>query len=227
MEFDINMMFLDILPSFFRCQWCEHRSRTEDTFRVWNLFTARRQERFFLFFYITDLYVWTPRIFKITFCKCCCDRGAEASCLRTETEPELRQLRRGGRIHCLSFSSPVDFSFMILLRCRISADNVAAVGLRMCQMKWVWSFQDVTFYQSDVLAAECDDQIILPTNIHFLHFSDFLYKDVKIIFLFIFIFFSCIKSQQCWNDIRAVYNVTVVSGICCRFQTHSDKKETL
>lgn len=151
-----------------------HRSRTEDTFRVWNLFTARRQERFILFFYITDLYVWIPRIFKITFCKCCCDRGAEASCLRTETEPELRQLRRGGRIHCLSFSSPVDFSFMILLRCRISADNVAAVGLRMCQMKWVWSFQDVTFYQSDVLAAECDDQIILPTNIHFLHFSDFL-----------------------------------------------------
>lgn len=46
-----------------------HRSRTEDTFRVWNLFTARRQERFLLFFYITDLYVWTPRIFKITFCK--------------------------------------------------------------------------------------------------------------------------------------------------------------
>lgn len=46
-----------------------HRSRTEDTFRVWNLFTARHQERFILFFYITDLYVWTPRIFKITFCK--------------------------------------------------------------------------------------------------------------------------------------------------------------
>lgn len=72
---------------------------------------------------------------KSHFVKRCCDRGAEASCLRTETEPELRQLRRGGRIHCLSFSSPVDFSFMILLRCRISADNVAAVGLRMCQMK--------------------------------------------------------------------------------------------
>lgn len=228
MEFDINMMFLDILPSFFRCQWCEHTAAGLRTRSGSETFLQPDVRRDLFYSFISQIFMFGFLVsLKSHFVKRCCDRGAEASCLRTETEPELRQLRRGGRIHCLSFSSPVDFSFMILLRCRISADNVAAVGLRMCQMKWVWSFQDVTFYQSDVLAAECDDQIILPTNIHFLHFSDFLYKDVKIIFLFIFIFFSCIKSQQCWNDIRAVYNVTVVSGICCRFQTHSDKKETL
>lgn len=87
-EFYINIMFVDILPPLVRFQWSEHLMRAEDTFRVWDLFTARRQETFDVF-YITDLHVWSPQIFKINiFLKRCCDRGTvRPSCLRSETQP--------------------------------------------------------------------------------------------------------------------------------------------
>lgn len=89
--------------------------------------------RDFFYSFIRQIFMFGLLVsLKSHFVNRCCDRGRERpSCLRTETEPELRQLRRGGRIHCLSFSSPVDFSSMILLRCRTSVGNVPAVGLTM------------------------------------------------------------------------------------------------